>query len=89
MKDSFTRMKQAQEQEHALRVAEHQKKTQMEMDRRSGLAVLRSELGNLFLELDPHKRGKKLEGVLNKLFKLNEISVREAFYLTGGWLRGC
>jgi restriction system protein len=81
VKDSFTRMKQAQENERAQRVAERGKKEKEEQDRRARLASLRTELAALFAETDAHKRGKALEGILNRLFKINGISVREAFVL--------
>ncbi|HWW15183.1 MAG TPA: restriction endonuclease [Candidatus Dormibacteraeota bacterium] len=81
VKDSFTRMKQAQEEERAQRVAERGKKQKEEQDRRASLASLRTELAALFAETDAHKRGKALEGILNRLFKIGGISVREAFVL--------
>ena len=81
VKDSFTRMKQAQEEERKLRVAEQQNKVQAEGERRTALASVRSELGGLFGERDPLKRGKALETVLNRLFAVWRISLREAFVL--------
>src|SRR5271165_5639328 len=81
VKDSFTRMKQAQEDERTQRVAEQRKRQKEEQDRRAATASLRVELGALFTETDPHKRGKSLEGILNRLFKTSGISVREAFVL--------
>jgi restriction system protein len=42
---------------------------------------VQAELGSLFAQSDPHKRGKALEGVLNRLFKAGGISVRDAFVL--------
>jgi restriction system protein len=79
VKDSFTRMKQAQEDERAQRVAETRRKQKEEQDRRTALASLRDDLSALFAEPDAHKRGKALEGVLNRLFKTTGVSVREAF----------
>ena len=38
-------------------------------------------MGRLFGESDPVKRGKAIEGLLNRLFALYDISVREAFVL--------
>lgn len=81
VKDSFTRMKQAQEEERAKRAAEQGKKEKKEADRKAAIASLRSELGSLFGETDAHKRGKALERVLNKLFKADGVSVREGFVL--------
>jgi restriction system protein len=81
VKDSFTRMKQAQEEERNLRVAEQQNKARAEGERRTALSSARSELGALFAEPDPLKRGKALEKVLNRLFAISRIAVREAFVL--------
>jgi restriction system protein len=81
VKDSFTRMKQAQEEERKLRVAEQQNKVRAAGERRIALAALSSELCGLFAEPDPLKRGKALETVLNRLFAINGILVREAFVL--------
>jgi hypothetical protein len=81
VKDSFTRMKQAQEEERRTRLAEQQNKLRAAADRRTRFVSLRSDLGRLFGEIDAAKRGKALEGVLNRLFAINGISVREAFVL--------
>jgi restriction system protein len=81
VKDSFTRMKQAQEEERNARLAEQRKQREKEQQHRVALASLRVELSGLFAETDAHKRGKALEGVLNRLFKTSEISVREAFVI--------
>jgi len=79
VKDSFTRMKQAQEEERTTRLAEQRRRLEDEQKRRAALTSLGLELGALFAEIDAHKRGKALEGILNRLFALNGISVREAF----------
>lgn len=82
VKDSFTRMKQAQEEERKLRVVEQQQKAHLAAERRTAIDSVRTELGRLFGETDAVKRGKALEGVLNKLFAAYRISVREAFVLS-------
>lgn len=81
VKDSFTRMKQAQEDERNQRLAEQRKKKEQEQERRAAIRSLGVELAALFAATDAHKRGKALEGILNRLFKTNGISVREAFVL--------
>jgi len=45
-----------------------QKKADTAEKRRSALTSIRDELFALFSEVDAHKRGKTLEGVLNRLF---------------------
>ena len=81
VKDSFTRMRQAQEQERKLRIAQHMNKVRTAGERRAALQSLRVELGRLFGDADPVRRGKALEGVLNRLFGVDQISIREAFVL--------
>lgn len=83
VKDSFTRMKQEREEELKKRRAEDQKRLQGEQERRAKLEAVRKDLFGLFKEQNRHKRGKALEGVLNRLFQAAAISVREAFTLTG------
>lgn len=81
VKDSFTRMRQAQEAERRLRIEAQRTKTQAASAQRAELKAVRAELGALFAEKDPWKRGKALEGVLNGLFQVWGISIREAFQL--------
>lgn len=81
VKDSFTRMKQAQEEERKLRIAEQERKVRVAAERKMALDALSCELGRLFGEADPVRRGKALERVLNRLFSVYGISVREAFVL--------
>lgn len=83
VKDSFTRMTQAQEhatkevrQKRALDLAERQRlKAEREQIRR--------DLNALFLEINASKRGTALEGVLNRLFKSHGILIRESFKRVG------
>jgi restriction system protein len=81
VKDSFTRMRQAQEEERKSRIAQQEDKMRAAAERRSALESLRVELGRLFGEPDPVRRGKTLECLLNQLFGIHQISVREAFVL--------
>jgi restriction system protein len=41
--------------------------------------VVKKDLYSLFGPMDPQKRGKKLEGVLNRLFRTSQILIHEAF----------
>jgi restriction system protein len=81
VKDSFTRMKQAQEEERKQRLDDQQSTVPAATERRNKLESLRLEMTRLFGEADPLKRGKALEGVLNGLFAAHGILVREAFVL--------
>ncbi len=82
-KDSFTRMDNAREKERQARQVvqvEEQRKRQEMREKRD--AVTR-RFNALFAMTDAWKRGKALEGVLNELFAIHGISVREAFMLKG------
>jgi hypothetical protein len=81
-KDAFTRMDLAREEEQrkyreAMEAAINAKKA-----KRQALEQVREDLFRLFGEKDPHRRGKALEGVLNRLFENSGILLREAFVVT-------
>jgi restriction endonuclease Mrr len=82
-RDAFTRMEAEKDRERTERLLQRQ----AEIDRRDKAKQqreeLRTDLGRLFSESDPWKRGKKLEGILNRLFALDGISVKESFHLNG------
>lgn len=79
VKDSFGRMRQAQEAERRKRIEEEQRKTAARNEQRAKLEQVKKDLYALFGCDDPQKRGKQLEGVLNQLFSVTGILVREAF----------
>ena len=83
VKDSFTRMSLEREEESKRRRADQQAKLEVAQKRREELAAIKNDLFSLFREQNPQKRGKALEGVLNRLFDVSGILVREAFTLTG------
>lgn len=83
IKDSFTRMKIEREHEVSKRNEEYLRKVREKELHRQELEIIRTNLYSLFTYSDPHKRGKELEGILNRLFKAYGILVREAFELVG------
>ena len=83
VKDSFTRMRDEQENERQLRQQEQRKKQLALEKQKSELGFVQADLYALFKEPDSHKRGKALEGVLNRLFGIGGILVKESFTLTG------
>lgn len=83
VKDSFTRMKQERDEEVKRRRAEREKQLQADLQRKREREAVTKELLDLFKEQNPHKRGKALEGVLNRLFEVAGISVRKSFELLG------
>jgi restriction system protein len=87
-KDSFTRMKTEREKERETHLAA-KRKEQEERDRqRTARAEVKADLFALFSEKNPWTRGKQLESVLNRLFALDGLSVREAFHLNGDEAEG-
>lgn len=79
VKDSFTRMNiEREKQERRAREEKEGKAKEIE-DRRHKIEDIRRDLYALFQEANAHKRGKSLEGVLNRLFEAYGMLVREAF----------
>ncbi len=79
VKDSFTRMQQAEE-DHRLKEARQKRQAaEAKQKRRDTLAALRTRLASLSAMTNPQQRGLALEGVLNDLFKIDGLSVRDAF----------
>lgn len=83
VKDSFTRMNHEREVEQKKRLIEQQIKIEEAQRHRSKLAAIKKDLSALFGESNNQKRGKALEGVLNRLFEAGGILIREAFTLKG------
>ncbi len=83
VKDSFTKMKQELEKERHKHQAAHLAQVQELQKKQAELEKLKNELFSLFSIPDSQsqKRGKLLEGVLNRLFEQSEILIREAFEL--------
>ncbi len=77
--DSFGRMRQEQEAERKQRIDPEQQRRAAEKERKAKLEMVKKDLYALFGMADPQKRGKQLEGVLNRLFATGGILVREAF----------
>lgn len=90
VKDSFTRMAQEREREAQERLDAKKAAEGKRDQQRAALADSKLKFFALFSESDPTKRGRKLELVLNDLFKASGLLVREAFALmdptTGGVL---
>ena len=79
VKDSFGRMRQEQEAERKKRLEDENRKIAAVNERKAKLEQVKKDLYALFGMADPHKRGKQLEEVLNRLFQPAGILVREAF----------
>lgn len=83
VKDAFARMSNERERERQEVVAKRERESKHAQERRSAIDDVKTELFALFAEANPNKRGKALEAVLNRLFQVYGISVREAFTLAG------
>jgi hypothetical protein len=88
IKDSFTRMNIEREKESQNRRTEREAKIAGIQKRKGELSLVKSELSGLFAETNVYKRGKKVEDVLNRLFKASDILIREAFTLRGNEGKG-
>lgn len=83
VKDAFTRMSQEREAESRERKEAAEAKLKATRKKKQELQGLKDELFALFPMADAWARGKKLESVLNRLFKASDILVRESFTLRG------
>ena len=83
VKDSFVRMQIERDEERKKYQAAQQARLEEIRRRKASLAEIKCDLFALFTEDNPQKRGKALESVLNRLFALDGILVREAFTLVG------
>lgn len=79
VKDSFTRMK--QEKDDAAKAHRDTKEASIRAarERAERFAAIKADLFGLFALSDAHARGKSLEGVLNRLFAVDGLLVKEAF----------
>lgn len=83
VKDSFTRMNQERQQAEALHRAGKQQEAEHRQSERAKREAVAAALFALFAESDASRRGKALEAVLNELFALDGMLVKEAFTLRG------
>jgi restriction system protein len=81
--DSFTRIKHEWERELQEKREARKKELDRERETREQRESIRKEIGRLFTEPNHQKRGKALEGLLNRLFASFDILVRESFTIRG------
>ncbi len=81
VKDSFTRIKQEREAEIEKRQQEYLNRTKDKAKKDAEIGRIKDDLFGLFglPSAENKKRGKILEGVLNRLFDAYDILIREAF----------
>ena len=88
LKDSATKIIRDQEKQRQEKIQQSQREAKEVAERLNAIENVRQRLFALFGENNPQRRGKMLEGVLNDLFKVYGISVREAFTLRGNANKG-
>ncbi|MEU4420975.1 restriction endonuclease [Actinoplanes sp. NPDC024001] len=81
VKDSFVRMRQERDAERDQRLATARTKAAQLAQRRATGHLLRDRLARLFAMTDTRQRGLDLEAVLNEVFALDGILIRESFAL--------
>ena len=80
VKDAFVKINQERKREREGRIAEVQRTVENEKKKKSAIDDLKQELFSLFpMENEPQKRGKQLEKILNKLFQVYGVLVKEDF----------
>lgn len=84
VKDSFTRMRQEKDRERREHMKQQEARTAELRKRKAAQQRVRRKLYGLFKDdLDPHQRGRDFEAVLNELFQLDGILLRESFSRQG------
>jgi restriction system protein len=83
VKDTFTRINQERETEARRHRASQAEKQAEVAAKRIALNEVQRDLAKQFSATDPWKRGKALEGILNRYFDVEDILVREAFEVHG------
>lgn len=81
VKDSFTRMQQEHERERRTRIEEQQANDESKAKLAERKKELHRQLASLYSATNPHQRGRALERLLNQLFKLDGLLIRESFVL--------
>ena len=83
VKDSFTRMNQERERERQERIAKRDAEIEQQRRVRTERDAIKRDLYSLFSESNARERGRRLEDVLNRLFKSYGVLIREAFRRVG------
>ena len=81
LKDAVTRIDKERKAERQERMAQREKELGIIRERRESIEGVKKDLFALFSETNTHKRGLALEPVLNKLFDVYGILIRESFKL--------
>ena len=83
VKDSFTKMNIERQEERKQRIEKENVEKENLRKHKEAIGSIKNNLFKLFSVTEPQKRGKSLETVLNDLFKVYGIGIKEAFTLVG------
>lgn len=84
VKDSFTRMRQEKDRERREHIKQQETRAAKLRKQKEAQERVQQKLYGLFKDdLDPHQRGRDFEAVLNELFQLDGILIRESFRRQG------
>ncbi len=83
VKDSFTRMKIEREAERQKHIEKKWQKAKEEEEKQKQIESIKKDLFAMFSKNNPQERGLSIEDLFNRLFKLNDILVRESFQRIG------
>ncbi|MCC6588151.1 MAG: restriction endonuclease [Bryobacterales bacterium] len=83
VKDSFTQMNLARERERAAQQQRYEAEAVRRQQEEVSRDAIKRDLYALFGNANAHKRGKALEGILNRFFEHSGLLVKEAFTLSG------
>lgn len=81
VRDSFTRMEQERARERSERIDEKRADDKLKLEVAQRKQELYGSLTRLYNASDPHQRGLTLERLVNELFKLDGLLIRESFVL--------
>ncbi|MDA1189787.1 MAG: restriction endonuclease [Chloroflexi bacterium] len=84
VKDSFTRMNLERDRERQERLVKETKEREQLLRKKQEIEKVRREIASLFAQQGtPSQRGVQLESLMNRLFQVYKILVRESFVRTG------
>lgn len=78
-KDTVTRITQERDKERQKRIENQEEILTQKKALQEKQEEIKKKLGSLFSMNDPHQRGREFESLLNELFKVCGISIRESF----------
>lgn len=82
-KDAFTRIEQERNRERIERLRPQREAAEALQQKNAERAALLRDLTALFALKNPQKRGLRFEGVLNRIFALDGLGLRDGFTLVG------